>query len=188
MPEVILPPPHPPLDSLCRLLGERFSADLVVVSDAGHTTLAAHHWPVALSLLVPESLSSADTLILTDTTHDDRFQALEAQLGFQVGFYAGSALKAPDGTLLGHLFLLGRTPRPFARQHHQAFLDGLCMASNHLEQRRGLLRAARIEAELLPYRSGVETLADAILGVNGDGRSSTPTLLPRSCSASQPQP
>lgn len=169
MPEVILPPAHPALISICRLLGERFSADLVIVSGADHTTLAAHHWPVIRPLQVPKSLSSADMLILTDATHDGRVQELETQLGFAVGFYAASGLKGPDGHLLGHLYLIGRSPRMFERQHHQTFLDGLCVASDYLEQRRVALRLARIEAELLPYRSGVETLADAVLGVNGEG-------------------
>ncbi len=30
----ITPPPHPVLTSLCRLMGERFGADIVLVTDA----------------------------------------------------------------------------------------------------------------------------------------------------------
>lgn len=169
MTEMILPPPHPPLDSITRLLGERFGADIVLISDPDHVPLAAHHWPLTLSLRVPDDLVSADMLILTDTRGDARFEDFETQTGFPVGFYAASALKAPDGTLLGHVCLLGHQPRTFERQHHQALLDGLCVISDYLEQQRNARRAARVETELLPYRSGVETLADAIIGINGGG-------------------
>ncbi|MFB9995517.1 PAS domain-containing protein [Deinococcus oregonensis] len=169
--ELLAPPPHPVLTSLCRLISERLSADLAIITDAKHCVLASHSWPLSLSVPPLAALMTADMLVLTDTTHDPRFGPLaDAMGGFQTGFYAAANLRDPEGEVLGFLYLLRQRPRTFERQHYQAFLDAICLASEYLVHQHALKRAAQVEARLLPFESGVESVTDAMITYNQAGR------------------
>ncbi len=169
--ELLTPPPHPVLTSLCRLISERLGADLALITDARHCILASHSWPLSLSVPPLAALMTADMLVLTDTTHDARFESLaDAMGGFQTGFYAASTLRSPEGDILGYLYLLRQHPRSFERQHYQAFLDAICLASEYLVHQHALKRAAQVEARLLPFESGIESVTDALLTYNQAGR------------------
>lgn len=162
--EVITPLPHPVLTSLCRLMSDRLGADLAIITDAQHRTLASHSWPLSLPVPPLAALMTADMLVLTDTTDDPRFEPLaDAMGGFRTGFYAAAVLRRSDGEPLGYLYLLRQDPRTFERQHYQAFLDAICLASDYLVQHQALQRAVQVEARLLPFESGVEVLTDAVI-------------------------
>ncbi|MDB5044775.1 MAG: domain S-box [Deinococcus sp.] len=169
--ELLIPLPHPVLTSLCRLISDRLGADLAIITDVQHSILASHSWPLSLPVPPLAALMTADMLVLTDTTHDPRFERLaDAMGGFQTGFYAASSLRRADGEVVGFLYLLRQLPRTFERQHYQAFLDAICLASNYLMQQQALKRAVQVEARLLPFESGVETLTDAVITYNDLGR------------------
>ncbi|MFB9991380.1 PAS domain S-box protein [Deinococcus oregonensis] len=169
--ELLAPPPHPVLTSLCRLISERLGADLALITDPQHCVLASHNWPLSLSVPPLAALMTADMLVLTDTTQDPRFGPLaDAMGGFQTGFYAASNLRRPEGEVLGFLYLLRQLPRTFERQHYQAFLDAICLASEYLVHQHALKRAAQVEARLLPFESGVESVTDAMITYNQAGR------------------
>ncbi|THF66715.1 PAS domain-containing protein [Deinococcus sp. Arct2-2] len=169
--ELLTPPPHPVLTSLCRLISDRLGADLALITDAQHTVLASHRWPLSLPVPPLASLMTADMLVLTDTTHDARFKLLaDAMGGFQTGFYAASSLRNSGGEVLGFLYLLRQLPRTFERQHYQAFLDAICLASDYLVQQQAFRRAVQIGARLLPFESGVKTLTDAVIAYDQRGQ------------------
>ncbi|MFD1734118.1 PAS domain-containing protein [Deinococcus malanensis] len=168
--EVITPLPHPVLTSLCRLIGDRLGADLVIVTDVQHTILASHSWPLSLPVPPLAALMTADMLVLTDTTDDPRFEPLADAMGdFRTGFYAAAVLRRRDGEPLGFLYLLRQDPRTFERQHYQAFLDAICLASDYLVQQQLLKRAIQVEARLLPFESSVEVFTDAVIVYNDAG-------------------
>lgn len=168
--EVITPLPHPVLTSLCRLIGDRLGADLVIITDVHHGMLASHSWPLSLKVPPLAHLMDADMLVLTDTTDDLRFEALaDAMGGFRTGFYAASRLRRSDGETLGFMYLLRQAPRTFERQHYQAFLDSICLASDYLVQDQALKRAVQVEVRLLPFESGVRSLTDAVIAYNTAG-------------------
>ncbi len=84
---------------------------------------AEHEWPIASSgasiaeLPIDQSvcrhtIAAAEGLFIADATRDDRFATHALVTGpAHLRFYAGYPVEAPDGTRIGALCVLGRTPR-----------------------------------------------------------------------------
>lgn len=173
------------------------------------TRLAAHlcHTPIALISLVDEhrvwfksrcgleatespradsicahAILGDDLFIIEDATLDKRFKDHPLVIGqMQLRFYAGMALRTPDGHNIGTLCLIDRQPRAFAPEQREALRILAHQVVSQLELRRHLvdlersfMEHRRIQEALTTseafYQALVESLPQNILRKDTAGR------------------
>ena len=106
-------------------------------------------------------LESADVVVVTDASEDDRFRDLPVVRGDpRVRFYAGAPLRTADGFNLGTLCCLDRIPRALAPEKLEALAILSRQVVAQLELRRALLQVQEAQRE----RLNLEVQRDELVG------------------------
>ena len=113
-------PTEPEFDDVVRLVANIFNAPIAVINliaedrqwFKAETGIGVRELPLDVSICA-HALLETDMLIVPDTRLDNRFVCnplVTAEEGLR--FYAGALLKTPEGTPIGTICVLDRTPRP----------------------------------------------------------------------------
>ena len=182
-------PPEAAFDEITALAADWLDTPIAFLT----ITEAASHWfksRVGIELEeVPRSVSFCDhaaremaVMIVPDAMADARFAASPMVTGpYQIRFYAGAALRTPEGHVLGTLAVADRVRRQIAEKQKQALERLARIAMDRLELRRAhgkVQEAARIaetahresEARRDELIEVLECLPQAVVLVDSDDR------------------
>ncbi|WP_458782323.1 PP2C family protein-serine/threonine phosphatase [Arthrobacter sp. D3-16] len=100
------------------------------------------------------TILTPETLIVEDTTEDDRFSNNPLVLGKpNLRFYAGQPLQGPGGHNIGTLCIIDQKPRTFSAEQQQILQDLAAIAQREINVGTDLRNATKIQQAHLPERT-----------------------------------